>query len=124
METMARPTVMTPEVLQKLEDAYLCDATHLQAAIYAGIAEHTLHDYRKAHPEFSQRIDDLRGMTTFKAKLNIKKSIDSGDKHDSKWHLERREKDYMPKQKNEVEHSGNKSLLDAILAKKGCGKHG
>lgn len=117
-----RPTVMTPEVLKKLEDAYLCDATHLQAAIYAGITEQTLHNYKRDHPKFFERIEQLRGMVSFKAKLNIKKSIDSGDKIDSKWHLERREKDYKPSSKHDVSHSGKISLIDAIMDKEkdGC----
>lgn len=115
---MARPTKMTPEVLKKLEDAYLCDATHLQAARYAGISEPTLHDYKNKHPEFSKRIEDLRGMTTFKAKLNIKKAIDGGDKNDSKWHLERRDPEYQPKSKQEVTVGAHKSLIDAIIESK------
>lgn len=110
-----RPTVMTPEVLRKLEDAYLSDACHLEAAIFAGIPESTLHDYRKKHPEFSERIEKLRGMTGLKAKVNLRKSVEEGDKHDSKWWLERRDKDFKPKQ----DHSGSieitKTLLEQII---------
>jgi hypothetical protein len=115
-----RPTKMTEETLRKLEDAYLCDATHLQAALFAGISEFTLHDYRKKHPEFSKRIDDLRGMVNLKAKANIKKAIDGNDLQTSKWQLERRDPEYKPKKEvqSDVNIGAQKSLIDAILATK------
>jgi hypothetical protein len=117
---MARPTKMTPETLKKLEDAYLCDATHLEAAIFAGISEVTLHAYRKENPEFSKRIDSLRGMIGLKAKNNIRESIESGDKHDSKWYLERRDKDFKPKSeiKNEITIDPATALINAIRDRK------
>jgi hypothetical protein len=113
---MGRPTVMTKETLNKLEDAYLSDATHLEAALYAGISEKTLHDYRKSHPEFSQRIDTLRGMTGLKAKVNLRKSIEDGDKHDSKWWLERKDPEFKNKSevKADIEVNPAAAFLEAI----------
>jgi hypothetical protein len=114
-----RPTVMTKETLKKLEDAYLVGATHLEASIYAGISEVTLHDYRKKNPKYSKYIEGLRDNTTLQAKINVTNSINGGNLHDSKWYLEKRDKDFTPKQKNEID--ATPSLLDAIRAKrKGC----
>lgn len=131
-----RPSKMTKEVLGKLEEAYLSDATHLEAAIYAGIDESTLHDWRKANPELSKRFEALRKMTGLKAKNNIRKKIEEEGKNKynddgelisqgtgtSKWWLERRDPDFKNVSKTELEHTGNKSLIDAILAKKKAGK--
>jgi hypothetical protein len=101
-----RPTKMTPDTLKKLEEAYLADATHLQAAQYAGISEPTLHDYRNKHPEFSKRIDALRGMTGLRAKMNVSQAIEQESDPDksvskSQWYLERRDKAFQPSSKVE-----------------------
>lgn len=117
-----RPTVLTEKVIQKLEDAYLSDATHGEAAIYAGIALSTLNLYKKQNPEFSDRIEKLRGQTGLKAKINIRKSIEDGDKPDSKWYLERRDPEFKQKSATDVTLGAHKSLVDAIhAAKKGKG---
>jgi hypothetical protein len=112
---MGRPTKMTEETLAKLEDAYLSGASHLEAAIYAGIHETTLHAYRNANPEYSKRIKGLRDNTTLCAKINLQKSIKDGNLSDSKWHLERRDPEYKPKSSQDVNHGAQKSLIDAIL---------
>lgn len=114
-----RATVMTPGTLHKLEEAYVVGATHLEAAIYADIAESTLHNYRSKNPEFSERIDALRGMTSLKAKINIERAIENDDINTSKWHLERRDPDYKPKSSQDVNIGAHTSLVDAILAVKG-----
>jgi hypothetical protein len=77
-------------------------ATQAEAAMYAGIAERTLRNYKESHPEFVPRIETLKGMTTLKAKANVHKAIESKDVATSKWHLERTQEDYNPKQKKEV----------------------
>jgi hypothetical protein len=110
-----RPTVMTKEVLGKLEEAFLCDATNDEAAYYAGINPDTLYEYKKNNPKYSEHIKTLRGMTGLKAKANIKKSIESGDKYDSRWYLERRDKDYKPKSKHEVSGNVGLTLLEQII---------
>lgn len=120
-----RPTIMTKEVIQKLEDAFTVGATNLEAAIYAGISESLLYKYKSENPEFVERIDSLKGLTGLKAKMVIEKSIDKGDKDTAKWHLERRDHDYKPKSKidQEVKIGAHKSLIEAILQKKntrGC----
>jgi hypothetical protein len=121
-----RPTKMTESTLKKLEEAYLADATHLQAAQYAGISEPTLHDYRNKHPEFSKRIDDLRGMTCLRAKMNVKQAVEKESEapgmgvSKSQWYLERRDPDFKPKKETDVNLGAQKSLIDAIIeAKKG-----
>lgn len=55
-----RPTVMTPEVLGKLEQAFAIDATVKEALSYADIGQDAFYDYLKKNPSFSERIEKLR----------------------------------------------------------------
>ena len=110
-----RPTVMTPEVIGKLEEAFAVDATHVEAAIYAGINPDTLFEYKKKHPEFSERIEKLRGLTGLKAKININKSINEENINDSKWYLERRDKDYKIQTKHELSGEVKLNAADQLI---------
>ena len=51
-----RPTRKTPEVLQKLEEAYQYNCTDEEACAYAGIWVSTLQDWKKADEKFSEQI--------------------------------------------------------------------
>lgn len=66
-----RPTVMTPAVVQKLEQAFAIDATIEEACSYAGIARQTYYDYIEKNPEFSDRIADLRNRPVLKARQTV-----------------------------------------------------
>jgi len=56
--TCGRPTVMTEEVIGKLEEALKVDCTIWMACSYAGIHESTYYDHYKSNPVFSKRMDD------------------------------------------------------------------
>jgi hypothetical protein len=88
-----RPTVMTQQVLQKLEMAFSNGATDIEACFLADIAPATLYDYQKVYPVFSERKQGLKDMIKYRARVNIKKEIDAGDIQVSKWYLERRARD-------------------------------
>ena len=55
-----RPTVVTKEVLSKLEEAFLLGCTDLEACFAAGIGETTLYRYIEANPEFRERKEALK----------------------------------------------------------------
>jgi Ca2+-binding EF-hand superfamily protein len=55
-----RPTVMTQETIQKLEQAFAFGSTDEEACFYANIGKSTLYDYIKANPEFSERKEALK----------------------------------------------------------------
>lgn len=74
-----RPTIMVPEVLNKLERAYTGGATHAEAAAYADISERVLYNYLKANPDFVQRIEGLKGRPRLLAKLIIVDKLADGD---------------------------------------------
>ena len=92
-ESVGRPTVMTEEVLQKLEFAFMRGLTDVEACLYADIATSTLYNYGKENPEFLERKEELKKHPTAQAKLNVYEAIENKDVDVSKWYLERKAKD-------------------------------
>lgn len=85
-----RPTVMTSDVVIKLEQAFAIDATVEEACSYAEISRNTFYEYLKKNPEFQDRIDDLRNRPILKARQTIVKSLDNPNQ--AQWYLERKKK--------------------------------
>ena len=52
-KAVGRPTIMTPQVLQKLELAFSYGCTDDEACFFADIAPATLYNYQKEYPEFT-----------------------------------------------------------------------
>lgn len=101
MAEVGRPTVMTPETIQKLEDGFLKGLSDRESSLYAGIVPQTLYNYCKDNPEFLERKEELKENVKMRAKLNIQEAIDAKDKQLSQWYLERRDADFKPKQEQE-----------------------
>lgn len=93
MAKVGRPTVMTEEVVQKLEYAFMRGLTDIEACSYADISRSTLHNYCEENPEFLHRKEELKQHPTAKARLNVTEAIEKGDADMSKWWLERKAKD-------------------------------
>jgi len=89
---VGRPTVMTEEVVQKLEYAFMRGLTDVEACLYANISRSTLHNYCEEHPEFLDRKEELKQHPTAKARLNVTEAIENGNEELSKWWLERKAK--------------------------------
>lgn len=103
-----RPTVMTDDVLRKLEDAFLRGLSDRQACLYAGIAASVLYEYQKERPEFSERKTLLKENVKMRARLNVHNAIDNGD-IDASWrYLERKDESFKPTTK--TEHAGGLTL--------------
>lgn len=87
---VGRPSTITPEVIAKLEQVFAMDGTVEEALSYAEIKPNAYYDYLNAHPEFSQRITDLRQRPLLKARQTIIKSLDNPK--DAQWYVERKRK--------------------------------
>ena len=85
-----RPTVMTSDVIAKLEQAFAIDATVEEACSYAEISRDAFYDYLKKEPTFSDRIEDLRNRPILKARQTIVKNLERPE--GAKWYLERKRK--------------------------------
>lgn len=72
---VGRPTVMTPEVLAKLEQAFAIDASVEEALSYAECKPDAYYDYLKKNPTFSDRIADLRQRPILAARQRVVKGV-------------------------------------------------
>lgn len=90
---VGRPTVMTPEVIAKLEEAFSNGATDLEACFLANISKDALYDYQNKYPQFSERKEALKEMVKYQARKNIVGKIKDGDVPTSQWFAERKMKD-------------------------------
>lgn len=90
MAEVGRPTVMTTETLNKLEEVFAIGGTDKEACFYANISHQTLYDYQKDHPEFVERKEALKEKPILKARQTIVKGLEEAD--NAKWYLERKMK--------------------------------
>ena len=74
-----RPTVMTPEVIQKLEDAFSWGCTDLEACCNADISKSTLYNYCDDNPQFMERKEILKNQPVMKARRVVLAALDEGD---------------------------------------------
>lgn len=99
---MGRPTVMTPEVIQKLEEAFAWGCSDTEACLWADIATKTLYVYQEKNPQFAQRKADLKETPI----LIARKSVVMGMKRDPKLSM-----DYLSrKRKDEFSTKSDNSL--------------
>ena len=88
-----RPSVMTKEVLGKLDYAFTKGLTDQQACDYVGIHKDSLYEYGKKNPGYSDRKEALKTNLPIRAKILLAESIENGNVNDAKWLLERKLKE-------------------------------
>lgn len=110
-----RPSVMTDDVLRKLEQGFSCGLSDREACLFAGIGESTLYDFCKLHPEFSERKDLLKNQPKMKAKLVIAEAIERGEVKVSQWYLERKCRDeFSTRQETELSNFQPVVIVDDV----------
>lgn len=105
---VGRPTVMTDETIDKLQESWAMGCSDLEACCYANISSAALYNYQKAHPEFVERKAVLKERMVLKAREVVHKALQEGDKDMAKWYLERKKKDEFS---TKVENSGNPAVI-------------
>lgn len=122
MADVGRPTVMTAEIIAKLEEAFLNGATDREACFIAQIGQTTLYEYCQENQEFAERKESLKDMVKYKARHNVVKAITAGEIDISQWYLERKVKEEFAT-RTENTGAGGKDLIptvsedDKLLAK-------
>lgn len=110
-EDVGRPTLMTPETVNKLEQAFSLGATDLEACFYAGISKQTLYNYQAKYPEFVDRKEALKDKLVLKARQVVASAMESGDKQTAQWYLERKKKDeFSVKTQTDIQPLGKDGL--------------
>lgn len=113
-----RPTVMTDEVIRKLEEVFALGGTDLEACLFADISKSTLYDYQVANPAFVERKEKLKEQPILKARQTVVKSLDNSQS--AQWYLERKRKvEFSPRV--EQEHSNPDGNLKTIIINKHAG---
>lgn len=105
-----RPTVMTPEVVNKLEQAFSMGCSDLEACLFADISKQTLYDYQAKNPKFTDRKAMLKERLVLKARTVIAEALNKKDENTAKWYLERKRKDEFST-KVENEHTGGLNIM-------------
>lgn len=92
-KTAGRPTVMTSDVVSKLEQAFSMGCSDLEACLFANISKQALYDYQAKYPEFADRKAMLKETLILKARSVIATSLNNKDENTAKWYLERKRKE-------------------------------
>ena len=87
---MGRPTVVTPEVLAKLEQAFGMGCSDKEACLYADISMDALYNHQNRHPDFAEWKALLKEKPVLKARNTVVTSL--SDPETAKWYLERKTK--------------------------------
>lgn len=86
---VGRPTVMTEEVLRKLELAFSYGCSDLEACLFAGISKTPFYDYQDEHPEFKERKELLKDTPVLQARETVVRELKS-NLQAAQWYLERK----------------------------------
>lgn len=96
-----RPTVMTPDVLTKCEQAFAMGCSDIEACLFAGISPRALYLYQGKNPLFTERKRQLKQTPVLKARATIWEKLD--DVATAKWFLERKcAQEFGTKTKEEI----------------------
>lgn len=109
-DKLGRPTVMTKEVISKLEFAFANGCTDLEACLYAGISHTAMYDWIKLNPEFAERKEQLKKSLNLVAKMRLaellKEKPDDLTRKDYadniKWYLNHKCDEFKPTSKQEI----------------------
>lgn len=89
-KAVGRPTLMTPETINKLEEVFGIGGSDKEACFYANISHQTLYNYQEEHPEFVERKEALKERPILKARQTIVKALENPA--DAKWYLEKKKR--------------------------------
>lgn len=75
IKKIGRPTKMSEETIQKLEEVFALGGTDLEACFYANISGRTLYTYQNENPDFLQRKQLLRQKPFLLARQSIMRGV-------------------------------------------------
>lgn len=102
-EPVGRPTIVTPDILAKLEYAFALGCTDLEACFYANISKSTLYNYQEKHPEFVERKEELKERPIFIAREAVVNGLQTDPKLSLSYLERKKNKEFAlrAEQKNE-----------------------
>lgn len=85
-----RPTVFTPENIQKLEEVFAIDGTVEEACFYAGISKSSYYNLIEKKPEYLERFEALRQRPVLKARETIVKDL--ANPEGARWYISKKKR--------------------------------
>src|SRR4051812_7276828 len=76
---VGRPTVFTPEVIRKLEEAFMIDATVPEACANAGMGKSAYYDECNRNPAFVDKMDRAQQFPFLLAKKAVVQALQTND---------------------------------------------
>lgn len=92
MNKLGRPTVITPLIVLKLEQAFRDGFSVSKACELSGISRSTYYEHYGIDSDFQDKMQLAQGWVTEKARKVVVNAIDCGDLQSAKWWLERKAK--------------------------------
>lgn len=114
-----RPTVLTPETIQKLEYAFSMGASDGEACFFADISNTTLYNYQLKNPKFIDRKNRLKENPTFRARVSVVNKLDENPELAMKYLERKRKKEFSLRVENETDLNikGIENILSNIDGK-------
>ena len=113
---VGRPKIVTKEILDKLQYAFMLGCTDTEACFYADISPASLYNYQKDNPEFLEKKEAWKESPVFTARQTVIASLSSDPEIAFKY-LERKRKDEFST-KQEIEQTNLTAPLDLESIKK------
>lgn len=99
-----RPTKMTPETLEKLDQAFLLGCTDEEACLAANISVDTLYLHQRENPEYIKRKEQLKQNPFLIARTSIVSGLKRNPDLSLRYMSVKKKDEFSTK--TEVEHSG------------------
>jgi len=110
---VGRPTVMTEETVNKLEEIFALGGSDREACFYANISKQTLYDYQEKHPEFIDRKEALKETPILKARREVVKGL-SNYQNAMDFLKRKRKKEFSERIENDIT-SGDEKLNQVLV---------
>lgn len=112
MADVGRPTVMTPIVIAKLEEAFALGCTDLEACLFAGISKDSLYRHQTDNADFCDRKELLKENPILVARTSVLAEM-KGNGDLALKYLERKKKDEFST-RAELEHAHTFTQMSTI----------
>lgn len=117
-QNQGRPSVLTPQVIDKLVQAFGNGYTKVQAFRHAGISKDVYYDALKTDSEFADKMRQAQDSLELKARDVVAVSIKANDVKTAKWWLERKKKDEFSLRREATGAGGGALKVEAGKPKK------
>lgn len=109
-----RPTVITPEILLKIEEVAALDGTVEEMLFFADISKGAYYDYMAVHPEFKARIERLRETSILAARRVVIEKSKESYYTATDYLARKRKREFSLHADLEVTHTVPKPILDML----------